>query len=151
MDPQSSKKPEFIIIEDTRAYLEGGRKEESFEEFLEEQPKAPEKPVSHTFFLRLISFISANICFWLAFLQLIMAAVMLVIAGVLLFQVDSMNQSFLGFWKMFKTFFVCLIGFLIGMFNPALGLGMIMLYFSLKTDSLSPLMSTLLKSMTERL
>jgi len=152
VEEKPSKKPEFIIIDEKRAFLKGHySKDETFQEFLEEQPPAPSKPFNDTLILRLLSFFGSILCFWFSLIQLALATVMLVLSAALFLQYEPFNKSFLRFWRMFKTFLTCFIGFVMGVFNPSLGLGMIMLYFSLKSDTLSPMISMILKRMTERM
>lgn len=152
-DPQKPyKKPEFIIVEDTREYLQGdGKHQETFEEFFKSQPEPQPKQLSSTLFFRLCSGMSAFICFWVMVVSFISAAVVLVPAALLFFQVDKMNLMFLRLWKLFKVFLTCTLGFILGVFNPSLGIGFIMLYFSLKSEAMSPFMNTILKRMSDRL
>ena len=120
-DNEKAKEPDVIYVS----------KEEFKQEFYEEPfstfSKKPKKIISwkaHFLFV-FISFLILMFSIFVGFIT----AFFTIMASLFLFKNEELNKAQRRFYRLLKRSLVVLIGFLIGVFNPAFGLGIIMLYF----------------------
>lgn len=132
------KRPKFIVIDDTSEYLYGSSHAKGQadipEDVFEQSQKIKTSSLKSSIFFRFISFFCANLCFWLMLSNLLWTACFFVLAALTLFRVSSLNQECIRFWNFFKAFLVITQGCILGIFNPALGIGLILLYLSFSSE-----------------
>lgn len=127
-DPEShsSSKPEFIVIEDTKEYVYGSSSlDRPEEEILKQKIKNPISIRMLCFLALMATFIFIGALF--SYLILI-----LLIAMICFFQNEGFNRSLRRLWKVFKNSWVIAVGLALGIFSPALGFTVLLVYFSLK-------------------
>lgn len=129
------KKPEYIIIEGPHDEPRGGyegsfQSSEAYGDFLKTQN------VKYPFVVRVIAFLAALCALGWMIGCVISGIIFFVLAAVTLFRVASMNRYALRAWSFFKTALVGFISAMIAIFSPSLGLGLFIMYFTLKHEAI---------------
>lgn len=121
------KKPEFIIIDSTKDYIDSSW--ESWES--KEEPEVEFTPQRKPLSLRFFCFLGLVLSLLMALFLLSALLVVFCLSAVCLFKNVYFNQFSSLFWSSFTNSIVFALGFAIAIFSTALGLGLIMLHFSL--------------------
>lgn len=84
--------------------------------------------------IRILCFIAMICCSLFALGVIAYMGFLLLLAAICLFQNPSINQLFYSFSKLFINSLVFSIGFALAILSPTLGIGFLILYFSLKGE-----------------
>lgn len=129
------KQPEFTLIDEregetqyTRFGVDASRL--SHESTQTEQSQAPQGNVS----LRFICLLGFIFCLIFGLGILVWSIVLTVLATLSFFQNRELNKGAHSFWKIFMHTAIAGFGFTLGMLSPTLGLGLIALYFSVRSE-----------------
>jgi uncharacterized membrane protein len=144
-EDDSKENPHIIIVEDIEEYVGESSEEEP------EKKTAPQHAIKSTILLALFFAIAALLCIWLTLCNLGFTLLALLAASLFLFRKPGLNRIMGHFWNLFKIFLVCSIGFILGIFNPRLGIGLIMLYLSMQESESPQILNALLKKAAEKL
>ena len=132
------KKPEFIIIDD-RHPQHGGPHPEDYPKgdhpFTKEEK---EIPAQNSASLRIWCLMGFVFCMVFSAGMLIWLLIFGFLAAVILFQSKRLNQMVVTFWNLYTNSSVALLGFGIGIISPSLGLGLLLLYFSIQQQKMDP-------------
>ncbi|MFI0435237.1 MAG: hypothetical protein ACH350_05855 [Parachlamydiaceae bacterium] len=127
--------PEFVLIDerdgDKKYSYFGSSSFEQSQRTKEAQTKIEQSPKGS---LRFISFLGFVFCFILGLGMLVWSGVMTLLALFCLFQNPHFNQGMWKFWKYFAHTFIAAFCFMLAVISPALGLGLLALYFSLASQ-----------------
>lgn len=123
------KMPDFIIMNDTQEFLHGTHSKSSSETPF----RLPS--IQNSFSLRLFCFFGTLLSFLVAIGMLIATVCVFLLAALLLFQHRVLNQYLSNFWSFYINSSVVALGLAIACLSPMLGLGLLLIYFSFKTDS----------------
>jgi uncharacterized membrane protein len=129
------KRPEFIIIDDRQGkihYTHFGtdssqKSNDSIRTEQEELASSKKAPVS----LRFLCFLGFIFCLLFGLGILIWSIALTFLAALSLFRNHHLNQGVRSFWKLYTHTVIAGLGFVFGIISPTLGLGWILLYFSL--------------------
>lgn len=154
-ESRQSKKPEFIIIEDSQEFVHGAKKSRMKADFEDAQfhhstIKLDTGSLKHALIMRCVSLFFGGVAIFCALVSLLLTALCLISATASFFQNSNVNRLVLSCWAMVKVFLVCLAGSFLGIFSPALGMGLVVLYFSMKADAASPMMMQMIKRMLQK-
>jgi hypothetical protein len=137
------KKPEFILIDDRKGgqsqthYDSEGNPTNDTESFTSQRP----------FPLRFLCFLGVVFCLVFGLGLLVIASLATLGALVFLLQNQELNQSVATLWKLYVNVVIAGLGCVIGVFNPAIGIGLMAVYFSLSGEHSS---SDFLKNILKR-
>jgi hypothetical protein len=122
------KKPDFIILEDTKDYIYGSQTVTEDEELWQMQRK------KYPIWLRALCFLGVFGSLFFASAVLSYLLFLFLGAALYLFQSKEANQSFYKFWRLFNNTVAVTTSLLIGIFSPTLGIGMLIIYFSVRGE-----------------
>lgn len=124
IEPEEEKieyiSPPFVIIDDRQ------QTEESLESSSEAAAETPKSPFS----MRFLCFLGLIFCLIFGTGMFLMSLVSTLIATISLFRNKELNQTVKQFWKLSTHTLIAGLGFVLGIISPTLGLGLIVLYFS---------------------
>lgn len=116
-------RPEFILLEKENAKNENGEQNDYF------QALSMLQKTRFSVGLQLIMLILLLLVLFSACIVLFFFTLHLLIGTVTLFRNPSINKKINQSWQSVKKVFAFIGGFFLGVFNPSLGLGCIILYF----------------------
>lgn len=152
-NPKIVKKPEFIILEDSRDYVQdrqNSRQKANVEESFE--PPEMRFPIVHPITLRLLCLLGMFISVLVVIGMFIWVVVFFALATLLFFQVQAVNQILYQTWRVYTNASAAMIGFALAVISPALGIGFLVIYFSLKRVSADQnLLKQILKNLFNRM
>lgn len=126
------KRPEFILIDDRQEKPDsshlGSQSSQDKYGFPYEKSEAS---LQNSFSLRFVCLLGLIFCLIFGVGIFIWSLALTCLATLALFQNHSLNHGMLSFWKLCSHTLIAGLGFGLGAINPALGLGLIALYFSL--------------------
>lgn len=137
------KQPDEIIIEDSASVnlhsQEDSRKQESFQS---DQFKQQKTPIS----LRFICFLGLVFCIIFGLGMLFFSLISSLFVLITIFQSKKINSACYHFWKLYVNAVVAGVGFILGLIVPPIGLGFLLLYFSMIGETLdSNILTKILK------
>lgn len=131
--------PDIIFVDKTKqTHEEGeGQREETFsqEQYYQSFQKLEE--MRYPTALRVLTFFAAAGLVLAAGLLAVLSAFFFVLSAVTLFQVERLNQLAKIAWSGLQKVAAFFLGFFVATFSPALGFGIIILYFMLRGEGAS--------------
>lgn len=129
------KRPDFIVIDDRQEYPYGDQ-EKQFD------PHADSRMASRSlqntpFSFRFLCLLGVIFCFVFGSGLLISACLLTCIALLSLLQNKELNRVVKSLWKLAANTAVAAIGFMLGIISPTLGVGLLIVYFSLSTNHMT--------------
>lgn len=118
------KRPEFIII-DPRQGKNQSTSTDS-DQSQKEEPQSSKSPIS----LRFLCVLGLIFCLIFGLGILIWSIALTFLAALSLFRNQNLNQGVRSFWKLYTNTVITGLGFALGIISPTIGLGLIVLYFS---------------------
>jgi hypothetical protein len=129
------KMPDFIILDDTHDYIHGNyRKSNSSQK--RQQPRRPNKLVQNRFLLRLFCLLGMMLSFLVAIGMLIWTTLVFIVAALLFFKNQVLNQSLTRFWNFYIHSSVVALTLGIATISPTLGIGLLVVYFSMQSEGI---------------
>ncbi|WP_068467833.1 hypothetical protein [Candidatus Protochlamydia phocaeensis] len=145
------KRPDFIIIDDTQEYLRGSSNNSSFGYEQKQKGEFKTRVQQNPFSLRLLCFLGGIFCLIVGLGMLVFSVVLTLLALLLLFQHKKLNQVVFSFWKLYTNIVIAGLACIIGILNPAWGIGLLVLYFALSGEGIgSGLLSKIIKTSFDR-
>ena len=123
------KYPDQIIIGDEN-YQE--QSESPYKDHSKEETTEQTQPLS----LRLLCFLGLIFCTIYGFGMILLSLITTFFACITLFQNHKLNRNLFRYWKSTFNTFVAGFGFVLGLLIPPLGLGFLILYFSLVGENM---------------
>lgn len=137
-DPNGEKKihrPEFIILQSDEGEDDLGAFATAHSEYYDSLKKL--NKVQFSVPLRLVIALAFFVLLFLSVLALFFCSISLILSTVTLFMIKEMNANLYKSWKNVKKVLVFTVGLFLAIFSPALGLGLIVLYFMLLGEQLN--------------
>jgi hypothetical protein len=154
-DPKDSsekiiyKTPEFVLIDDREKEANGHQKQTHYDangnptDYSKTSASQSQGPFS----LRFLCFLGFVFCTVFGLGLLLIATLATLMSLVFLLQNKELNRSVLSLWKLYVNVVVAGVGCFIGLFSPAIGIGLIAVYFSFSSEQFS---SDVLKTIIKR-
>lgn len=124
------KYPDQIIVDDENHHHE--KSESQYENDRKEEAADQGQPLS----LRLLCFLGLIFCSVFGLGMIILSIITTFFACITLFQNSNVNRDLFRYWKSTFNTFVAGFGFILGLLIPPLGLGFLVLYFSLVGENM---------------
>lgn len=134
--PKKIHQPEFIILSETEEVFEEGtaqREHQQYAEFLQKAGK-----LHFSFGMRLLVLIATAAFVVVLFFSAVFAALAVVIAALYLFRNPEANKNMSDALHRVRKYLVIILGLLLAIFTPPLGIGLICLYFWMYSESMDP-------------
>ena len=121
------KRPEFIIIDPRQGKnSDSSQKPNNPFQSQKEEPQSSKSPIS----LRFLCVLGLIFCLIFGLGILIWSIALTFLAALSLFRNQNLNQGVRSFWKLYTNTVITGLGFALGIISPTIGLGLIVLYFS---------------------
>lgn len=122
------KKPEFIIIDETKDYVYGSSRGWAGPE----EEELLTKKVKNPFSLRLLCVVGLVITLVFAGGLISYLALLSLFATLCLFRNKSINLALANIWRFFTYALVVAVSLVLAIFSPTLGFTLLVLYFTMK-------------------
>lgn len=129
------KRPEFIVIDDRSSNPYGYQKQTHYNSSGEQTKNDEHSQVQQSpFSLRFICLLGIIFCLIFGIGLFFIASLSTIVAIVFLLQNGELNRGVRALWKLFSNVIVVGTGCVIGLISPAIGIGLMALYFSLSGE-----------------
>lgn len=145
------KRPEFIILDDTQDYLRRQQRTTNARPPLEEESFRTVPIMANPLVLRVVCFLGMIASLLVTVGMFIWVVFFFLIALLLFFQVRSVNDILYRTWRIYTNAFAAAIGFALAAISPVLGIGFLVIYFSLRKESANQNVLQILKNLFTRI
>lgn len=123
-------RPEFTILDDQNDHSQ------TREEKPKESAKKGDPSPTNSFSLKILCLLGVVFCLIYGIGMLLISVIMSVVAALTLFQNHEINRSARKFWKISLNTLVAGFGLGVSILNPALGFGLLFIYFSISEGAI---------------